>query len=475
MRRMALPLLFLVGALIAGLLALRAESDADRGPAPAAGPPDALVITPVLSARRVPQLLVADTADDELAADLESVVAASAPDTCLVVERAGQRIFEHNPQTPLVPASAQKVVTAAAALEHLGPDFTFTTSLASSAVITDGRLDGDLWLVGGGDPVLATADYIGRYPEPQAFTDLAELADALVDQGLTEINGAVVGDETRYDADRYVDSWPPRFTDQNQTGPLSALSVNDGFTRYPDDNPANQLATAAGDPAADAAAQFDDLLEARGVIITQSARSGEVPPEFPTLATISSPPMSVIVEQMLATSDNNTAELLIKEIALSPDQVGATAAGVTRATAVLADNGYDTEGVSIADGSGLSSANSLTCDFLVDMLADSGVDSVLATGLAIGGETGTLIDRFTDTATRGNILAKTGSLNEVSALAGFALGADGAVLSFAYVTNIPELDAAASIAVQQDMGELLVSWPEGPDLGSLGPQPPSNG
>src|SRR5690606_35873154 len=111
-----------------------------------------------------------------------------------------------------------KLLTATAALEELGPEHRFRTTLKGAAPV-DGVVAGDAALVGGGDPLLSTPDYAARFRrQPQIFTDLTTLADAVVDAGIRQINGSVVGDESRYDRERYVAGWPERYITQNQTG-----------------------------------------------------------------------------------------------------------------------------------------------------------------------------------------------------------------------------------------------------------------
>ncbi len=469
-RKLVLPLLLLIAAGVAAWMAREADREAAALSEPAASSPQPSPVTPMFSARRLPTFIRVATSNEVLAEDLVSVVNESPEASCLVVHSSsGEEVFNHNGTLPLVPASAQKLVTGAAALEALGEDFTYKTVVAAESIV-DGVVEGDLWLIGGGDPIIATERYIGRYPEAHAFTDLAELADAVVAFGITEVRGAVVGVESRYDLERSVASWPPRFVDQNQTGPLSALSVNDGFSRYPDDNEANQLATRSEQPAVNSAAIFDDLLEARGIIPQQSAKTGEPPNGMQEIAVLESPPMTDVVGQMLANSDNSTAELLLKEIGLAARNEPTTAAGAAASGVLMTRAGFKMAGVVVDDGSGLSSENQLTCDLLIDLLDRAGPESAIAGGLAIGGERGTLRERFQGADVTGKIRGKTGSLNEVSALAGFAEAANGDILTFAYIANQPELNPNRAHAIQEDLGEELVEYPEGPALADLGPK-----
>jgi D-alanyl-D-alanine carboxypeptidase/D-alanyl-D-alanine-endopeptidase (penicillin-binding protein 4) len=470
------PLLLLAVVLLAaitvgaGWQAVRLDRALDDDEPAAASPAVVTVRTPVLSARRAPRWLQIPTADALLAASLEPLAAESPPDTCLVVRDGGRTVFARNPDLPLVPASTAKLVTGVAALEVLGPDGRFRTTVVAAAPAAGGVVEGDLFLVGGGDPVLATADYIARYDEPQLFTDIGALADAVVAAGVTHVTGAVVGDESRYDTARSVASWDPVFVRDHESGPLSALSVNDGFTRYP---PTRQSTTAepAADPPAHAASVLADLLRARGVTIDGGARSGASPQGAVEIAAIESAPVAEVVGQMLAASDNMTAELIVKELGVHTGGGGTTAAGVQAALEVLVDDGVTTDGVVLNDGSGLDRGDRLTCTALVAMLDDAGADSTLAAGLPVAGERGTLRQRWVGTPASGLIRAKTGSVRNSRALAGFVDVTTGP-LTFAYIANAaPTIDAEANLALQDRLGLELVEYPEGPTLDQLGPVP----
>ncbi|MEQ1786753.1 MAG: D-alanyl-D-alanine carboxypeptidase/D-alanyl-D-alanine-endopeptidase, partial [Acidimicrobiales bacterium] len=380
--------------------------------------------------------------------------------------------YEHAPSTPLVPASTIKLLTATAALETLGADARFRTAVVSAAPAVDGVLSGDLTLVGGGDPLLATADYMARFRrQPQVFTDLDALAAAVQASGVRRIDGSVVGDERRYDASRYVASWPARYVDQDVIGPLSALAVNDGFERYPAAFGDGTPLDAAVDPPSVAAGVFTRLLEARGVDVVGPPRGGEAAAGATELAAIESEPLLEVVAQMLRESDNSTAELLLKELGRTAGSA-TTAAGATAVTDVAATALDEPQGLVVADGSGLSTDNRVTCDHLVELLGRPATGGALVDHLAVAGESGTLTERYRGSPLEGILRAKTGSLTSVSALAGVVADADPA-LTFALVVNVPSparVPPGVATVEQQIVGA-LAAWPRTPDLADLGPLP----
>ena len=470
MQRWILPFLLLIVAAFAAWQAV--ETDAalaeesvapDRATAPAPN-------TPLLSVRRTPEFLRGPTLIENLQKSLDEIVVTLPSQRCLVVSRDGEEVYSENPTLPLVPASAQKLLTAYGVYEILGADHVYETAVVTNATLEDGVLDGDLYLVGGGDPLLATDGYVDRYEVPQFETDLEQLADAVLTAGITEINGAVIGDESRYDAQRYVPEWPERFTDvsQNQTGPLSALTVNDGFSRF-DPNPAPSLATATSDPPAFAAALFDDLLEARGMIIRRSASGGPAPVGARTIATLSSAPLSVAANQMVNISDNMAAELFLKEIGVATSGLGTTDNGAIAIENALRGAGFSVLETDVVDGSGLASQNRVTCRLLVEIL-EATAGTGLHDGLAVAGESGTLLERLVGTDAEGKIRAKTGRLNGVGALAGTALTQDGTTLTFAWIGNTTDQYPIEEMVGTQDAIALeLVAYPEGPTTDVLGP------
>ena len=232
-------------------------------------------------------------------------------------QRLGQ-VFSHRPNLSLLPASNLKLATAAAALLQLGPDYRLTTRVLASRLPADGQLFGDLYLVGGGDPLLYTSEYLATFVRPPAvYTQIEDLAQQVYDRGLRRVNGSIVGVATRYD-DRRIASQLMSEESYQYVGPLSALLINDGYVNYAERRDLGNLAIPAADPALFTAAEFDDLLEALDMVITRRPRVAGAEENirgFIEIARIESAPLSELLLSLLTDSDNTTAELLVKEIA----------------------------------------------------------------------------------------------------------------------------------------------------------------
>jgi serine-type D-Ala-D-Ala carboxypeptidase/endopeptidase (penicillin-binding protein 4) len=429
--------------------------------------------TPVLSPRRAPELIAAPVAERDLAGDLQAWLGASPPAACLTVESQGDALFEHNPTLPLAGASTQKLLTATGLLLARGPEARLETRAVAAASPRGGVVAGDLFVVGGGDAALGTPAWSRDAPDPRdrVVHDVDGLVDAIVAAGVTRVEGSVVGDGSRYDGERYNPAWPPRFIGQDAIGPIGGLMVNDGFAAF---SPAQSAAATvpAPDPAADAARVVTDRLRAKGVAVVGAPRAGRAPDGGTEVASMASPPVSQIVAEMLTHSDNETAEAALKEIGVSASGNGSAAAGKAALTQLLTDAGVAVDGVGLVDGSGLSNQGRLTCGTLTELLNLPEAGPVLRDGLAVAGETGTLAERWRGTQVAGRLRAKTGSLRNVTALAGEVepMGALGRV-TFAYVANVPDPGPLGPEDVDMDrLGDILVTYGRGIDLAVLAPQ-----
>ena len=415
----------------------------------------------VFSLRREPHVLASVIAGGRLGTSLDDVIGdpelgIGRQDNCLVVSSEGGVIYERNPDRQLIPASTLKLLTAVVALKKL-PAAGFTTRVVSAADISGGRIASDVWLVGGGDPLLGSKEYEASYPDqPRAFTDLGLVADQLVGPGIRKIEGSVLGDDTRYDAERYLPSWKVGYRTSGNMGSLSALSFDDGFVSW-----RPRAFVVSPDPAVYAASALTDLLRARGVEVTGPPGRGTAPAKNNLLATVPSLPLKQIVGEMLVHSDNETAELLTKAIG-----DGTTVKGVAEVRAALVSMGYDVSGLATSDGSGLDTGDRATCGLLHAVLTGPSRADILGAGLAVAGETGTMFDRFRNNPAADRLKAKTGALEGVVGLAGIV----EPHLTFAFLANgLPAPSDARGKRIQERLGAALAAYPDAPSPESLKP------
>jgi D-alanyl-D-alanine carboxypeptidase/D-alanyl-D-alanine-endopeptidase (penicillin-binding protein 4) len=153
---------------------------------------------------------------------------------------------------------------------------------------------------------------------------------------------------------------------------------------------------------------------------------------------------------------------------------GTTEAGIAALGEALRASGLPTDGTTQVDGSGLAVQDQETCAVVQSLLDRAEPTSPISAGLPVAGESGTLEKRFLDNPAAGRLRAKTGTLNQVTALAGYIDTVPGATLSFTYLINVtaPAKVTADDVALQEELGSILVTYPEGPDLAALGPVAP---
>lgn len=438
---------------------------------PARATATAAPVTPVFSVRRLAGPVTRAVAADRLRADLDAVLAqppfaGARDDTCLAVrDPAGRSLYDRLATQALIPASTMKLLTGAVALAKLGADTRYVTPVRAAGPPQDGAV-GDLWLVGSGDPLLATADVAaisGWLDGPRPATSMEALADRIVGAGVRRV-GRLFGDESRYDTQRYLPSWEPNYATDPDIGPQSALTVNGGFAQW------RPVRVPAPAPATMAAAVLAGLLRARGVTVGAVGEGRAPDTATVTVAQIESLPVSDVVGEMLRDSDNLTAELLTKELGARFGGAGTTAAGVGVVKATAAAMGLGVDGLPTVDGSGLDRSDRLTCDVLHGVLTRAGENGTLAQGMSVAGQAGTLVRRFTDTPAAGKVRAKTGSLQGVAGLAGWASAGDGAALEFALIANGVPSEATGN-ALEDRIVTALVSYPKAPSPDDIAPAP----
>ncbi|MCU1460631.1 MAG: D-alanyl-D-alanine carboxypeptidase/D-alanyl-D-alanine-endopeptidase [Acidimicrobiales bacterium] len=454
----------LAGAVVCGGLAMRAE----RTHAPAAA--TASPATAVLSLRRAPVGITDAVAGARLTTGLDAifgdkVLGGGGPNSCLIVhDDRGRVLYSRNPTTPMIPASNLKLLAATVLLDRIGPEARLRTEVVGQPP-SSGTVQGNLWLVGAGDPLLATADFAAQASfnhTARIATSLESLADAVVTAGVRTVTGSIVGDDTRFDGQRAIPTWLPVYLTDHQAGPITALLVNGGFSSYrPPIQPAAQ-------PATFAATTLTFLLGARGVHVAGPPTEGKAAADAAPVASVVSPTIHEIVGEMLKESDNTAAEMLVKELGARFAGAGTTVAGINVIRDDLTRLGLPVADVQQLDGSGLDRGDRATCDLFVRVLDRSGPTGLLARALPVAGREGTLRKRFVGTPAAGRIRAKTGSLDNVVALSGWATGARGHSLTFSLLAgSLPR--ASAGIGLEDRVANVLALYPRAPDPATIVP------
>lgn len=468
---LAIALGALLPAIALGAVALYAQGKAS--PAKAAAPPvtvpvqqPAALTTPLLSVRRSPSVLAQDLRTDLLVANATPLADSIGASSCLSLSLDGRELVARNNDLLVIPASNLKIITAAVALEVLGADFRFTTTVVGPAPI-NGVVDGDVYLVGGGDPVLSEQWYTqpnaSRQRPPMHATSVEGLADALVAAGVAQVTGRIVGDDSRYDTERYPPDWANDVRVSLDGGAVGALVIND--SRSTNDAQSDQ-------PAAKAAQTFAALLDDRGIAVGGSDAS-TAPAGLGVLASVQSAPLTDILNELLATSDNLTAEMLVKEIGVAVAQSGTRAAGLQAMLDRLNTWGVPITGLVFADGSGLSHDNQLTCAALAAVLRRGSATDGVGAALAVAGQEGsTLAGSFEQAGLVGVLQAKSGTLhnpNEVKSLSGYFVVSAPDEIEFVLLLN--GASAVDYATAWGQLAEALLATAAGPEPDALGPSP----
>lgn len=310
----------------------------------------------------------------------------------------GRVVFAQNAELPLLPASNEKLATTYAALTALGPAFRIETDVLGDGTQSGTTWQGDLVLKGYGDPTLSSAD-------------LKSLARQVAADGIGQVSGGVLGDESWFDARRTGAGWKPNFY-LHESPALSALIVNRGWDGREETQPALY-----------AAQLFRKDLVAAGVAVSGAAFTGVAAAHAASLAAVESPPVASLVRFMDTQSDNFTAEMLMKEVGAVQGSGGTDPAGIGETRQLLAAARIPLGGVHMVDGSGLSLDDRWTpvglARLLRAMWLDPDLRSYIVGSLPLAGANGTLWYRMRRGPAHRFVRAKTGTTDNSSALSGF--------------------------------------------------------
>jgi D-alanyl-D-alanine carboxypeptidase/D-alanyl-D-alanine-endopeptidase (penicillin-binding protein 4) len=390
----------------------------------------------------------------------------------------------------MMPASNMKILTLAAAIQTLGWDYRFKTTLETAGTIDDGVLRGDLVVRGGGDPTINRRDN-------RATAIFDEWAAALKAAGINRIEGNVIGDAGAFDRRGLGRGWSWDYLQDGYAAPASALELNENIAtltitpgampgddaklllppgtglglvhhivtgergtrteivvaRVPEggwldvtgsiaiDSVQVSRDVAVSNPALYFAHSLTTALIERGIGVrgTPAAerdwRNAGVALPRRVLVESSSPPLREIATTMMKVSQNLYAETLLRAIGAKPSDSAASAdAGIAAAREIFTGWQIPTTYVQ-ADGSGLSRYDYVTADMLVALLDHLHGDATFVAALPIAGKDGTISTRMRATRAEANATAKTGSIANVRALSGYVRTRDGETLAFSVLAN----------------------------------------
>jgi D-alanyl-D-alanine carboxypeptidase/D-alanyl-D-alanine-endopeptidase (penicillin-binding protein 4) len=411
-------------------------------------------------------------------------------------------LYAVNAGTLMMPASNMKVVTLAAAAERLGWDYRYDTRFVAGGPVAAGVLDGDLIVVGSGDPSLVAADGAAD----RVFGDIAERMKQL---GIRTIAGRIVGDDRALDDQMLGFGWSWDDLADDYAAGVSALQFNENAVRatvapgpaagnsaavslsssgsgltivnavttgapgsppaitahrlpgrtrlefrgsIPLDAAASNLTVSVDNPTLFFVTAFRNALIAHGIDVRGPAvdvdevNNERAPAGASPLLSYQSAPLSTLALRLMKASQNQYAETFLKTMGAAAGTPTA-AGGRTVAQTILERWGVPAGALIQRDGSGLSRYDYVTPEALVTILThidrDERLRGPFEASLPIAGRDGSLSNRMKGTPAEGNARAKTGSMSNVRALSGYVTTADGEPLAFAIIANNFEVPADA--------------------------------
>jgi serine-type D-Ala-D-Ala carboxypeptidase/endopeptidase (penicillin-binding protein 4) len=405
----------------------------------------------------------------------------------------GDTLYSLNAEKLFIPASNMKIVTSSTALVQLGPDYQYRTTFAARGRIRNGVLQGDLVVIGRGDPTVS--DHMLH----DATIAMRAAADSVAAHGIHRITGHVVEGGDAFPDANLGFGWSWDDLNEPYSAGVDELMFNEGFTTVVvhggsrPGSPATATTTPAAtypvllDHARTVAATGDAITPAvtvtydttTGALVVNGAiaphdssvsfvayrdpaaaylnalatalngsgiklrknpvdRSTDSLGTLDTLFTVLSPPLRDILPALLKPSQNQIAEIMLKTIGLEKTGIGSADSGIRVVHDQLLLWGAAPDGFVVHDGSGLSRHDYLSPQTVVRVLSAMRKDSafhVFYDALPIAGVDGTIADRMKGTMAAGNVHAKTGFVDKARSLSGYVTTADGTPLVFSFLCN----------------------------------------
>lgn len=430
----------------------------------------------------------------------------------------GEVWYERNPEKVFMPASNEKILTTAATLMELGPDFRFETHLCHTGTIEGGTLKGNLVVFGNGDPTL----YERFYKDSRDV--FREFAAAIKAKGITRIAGDVIGDDNAFDDEHLGSGWSLDGLDDWYSAEFGALSLNENYIDFTIVPPktadgaaeirpnlpssyytvVNRIRVNASGGAAVSARRaygtnefvftgsvgaggrttvlsptitnptafyvtvLKEVLMEEGIAVDGKAVDCDdiagwksSPTELASIIVHPSPPLSEILTMLMKRSQNMFAETMPHLMAWKRDGVGTFRGGRKVVQERLAEFGVDPGSYVYRDGSGLTRYNLVSPRTLAKVLTGmrkTPHGAIWRDTMPIAGVDGTLRNRMKGTAAEKNVRAKTGTISNVRALSGYVTTADGEELVFSFLVNSHTTSSTETEKVTDDVCAYLASY-----------------
>ena len=488
-----------------------------------------------------------DRAQKQLAKNLDVILAQKNAQTAdwgieIVSLDSGRELYAKNAEQLFLPASNLKLFTTASAFALIGPEYRFHTTVESSTAPDKyGRVVGDLVLVGRGDPNLSsrTLPYNSKTERSQSPTLVLEnFADQLVRNGVKQIDGDIVGDDSFFPWEPLAQGWSQDDLQWYYGAPVSALSINDnmiqltimpgeregtsaflnfdpwapyyevenhlltsaaeppGTHRSPNAPPSYAIYRAPGsrritfsgtiplsdageseqlaidDPALFSAEAFKAQLEKRGVKILGSARASHrdlreiagtsTPPPRQVLASYDSLPYFEDLRVINKVSQNQHAELALRLMGKVRGGDGSLESGLGVEEQFLSQAGITPQEYSLHDGSGLSRQDLITPAAMIKLLRYAAAQpwgAQFQQTLPVAGVDGSLSDHFKNSPANGHVQAKTGGMDHVKSLSGYATTLAGERVAFTILLNNYSMTDEEAHLVMDQIVNALVEMP----------------
>jgi len=337
----------------------------------------------------------------------------------------GATLSALDPTVARPPASVEKLYTSVAALNLLGPGLRLATTVLGEGTLRRGIWHGNLYLRGGGDPTFGDGSWNRAYENGYGPTAL-QLAAQLRHDGIKRVTGHIFADDSLFDADLGGPATNNLPDTPDYGGEMSALVYDHG------------MSTGRMPPAVFAAHELALTLRGQGVRIGAAARTRVTPSGAAQLAVAQSPPISTLVRLMDVPSDDLIADMLAKQLGSRLLGQGTLSAGATEIEQAIAA-GYRLH-PTIYDGSGLDHQDRTTPADVVTLLRRlwrTPTGDILHAALPIVGRQGTVQSLGIGTPAQGRCVAKTGTLDNVTNLAGYCRARGGIDLAFALMIDGP--------------------------------------